>query len=103
MRAPLSPRQRLITSKVGTQETPLAIASSNQLSTLPRQIFNPLPIVRSELEFRRSHVLLEMRERRCARDRQHDRRFLQQPGESELHDANVVTLCFGVQWIAGLA
>src|SRR5437899_8641008 len=32
-------------------------------STLPRQIFDPLPLVRSELEFRRGHVLPEMRER----------------------------------------
>jgi len=38
-------------------------------STLPRRIFDPLPIVRSELEFRRSHVLLQMREGRCPRDR----------------------------------
>src|SRR5437016_4917442 len=38
-------------------------------SQLPRQILDPLPIVRSELEFRGSHVLLEMRERRCPRDR----------------------------------
>jgi hypothetical protein len=35
----------------------------NQSSTLPRCLFNPLPFLRTELEFRRCHVLLEMRER----------------------------------------
>src|SRR5439155_19543175 len=73
-----------------------------RLSTLPRQIFDPLPLLRAELEFRRSHVLLEMRERRCARDRQHDRRSLQQPGERELHHADIVTFRFGFQLIVRL-
>ena len=41
-----------------------------------------------------------MRERRCARDRQHHRRSLQQPRERELHDADVVTFRFGFQWFA---
>src|SRR5437667_717457 len=80
-----------------------SLSATSQFSTRPRQIFDPLPLVRTELEFRRSHVLLEMRERRCARDRQHDRRFLQQPGERELHDADIETSRFGFQCIAGLA
>ncbi len=45
------------------------MACLNQSSTLSRQRFDPLPIVRSELEFRRRHVLLQMRERRCPGDR----------------------------------
>jgi len=36
---------------------------SNPLSTLSRYRLNLLPLVRSELEFRRRHVLLQMRER----------------------------------------
>src|SRR5881392_3252575 len=74
-----------------------------QDSMWPSQTFDPLPLVRTELEFLRSHVLLEMRERRCARDRQHDRRSLQQPGERELHHADIVTLRFGFQRTARLA
>src|SRR5213076_3345681 len=43
-----------------------------------------------------------MRERRCAGDRQHDRRSLQQPRERELHHADIVTFRFGFQRIARL-
>src|SRR2546422_6016162 len=46
-------------------------------------------LLRAELEFLRCHVLLEMRQRRCAGDRQHDRRSLQQPRERELHHADI--------------
>ena len=38
-----------------------------------------------------------------SRDRQHDRRSLQQPGERELHDADIVTFRFGFQRMARLA
>ena len=37
------------------------------------ELFNLLPLVRTELEFLGCHVFLEMRERRCPRNRQHDR------------------------------
>ncbi len=39
------------------------------LSTSPRWRLGLLPLVPGELEFRRCHVFLEMRERGCARDR----------------------------------
>jgi hypothetical protein len=42
------------------------MAHLNQLSTHSRQIFDLLPLVRTELEFHRRHVLLEMRERQMS-------------------------------------
>ena len=48
--------------------SPSSPSLNNQLSTLSRQRLDPLPFLRAELEFGRTHVLLKMRERRCARD-----------------------------------
>ena len=38
-----------------------------------QELFDLLPLVRTELEFLGCHIFLEVRERRCARNRQHDR------------------------------
>jgi hypothetical protein len=37
------------------------------------ELFDLLPLIRTELKFLGCHVFLEMRERRCPRNRQHDR------------------------------
>src|SRR5437899_8131475 len=71
-------------------------------SALPRQILNPLPILSGKLKFRGSHILFEMGERRCSGDWQHNRRFLQQPRERELHGADVMAFRFGFERIATL-
>src|SRR5438132_13015516 len=78
-------------------------AINYQLSTFSGYRVDPLPLLGAELKFLRRYVLLKMCERRCARDWQHDRRFLQQPGERELHHADIVTLGFCFQWIIRLA
>src|SRR5438874_5619422 len=50
-------------------------------------LLDRFPILSRELNFRRGHVLFQVRERRRAGDRQHHRRSVQQPRERELHDA----------------
>src|ERR1700730_7836188 len=51
-----------------------------------RHLFDPLPLGSRELDLRRCHVFLQMRNRRSARDRQHHRRSLEEPGQRKLID-----------------
>ena len=59
-------------------------------------------ILLGKLKFRGGHILFEMGERRCSRDWQYNRRFLQQPRQRELHGADVTTFRFGFERIARL-
>jgi len=53
--------------------------AKSRRSSLVHQSVDRFPVGRSELDFGGGHVFLQMRERRCARNRQHDGRPLQKP------------------------